>query len=1105
MKILCWNVQGLKGKLAVPGIQEYLRGFDLLAMVETWGAPGEEFTLSGFETISKTMNRRGRRGRHPGGITCFYRSELKQNISEVEVDLENTISVRITGIWNFCAVFAYRQPVNSNYHNINFFTDVAGLLERLDTKFPGTDILIMGDLNARIGTENTFHPGRDMSLTDDWRNGERCSKDTIIAGGGEELLDLIGVSDLDILNGKYGKDKEGELTFVSSQGSSVIDLALGSKGIVEHLKDFQIDNRIESNHFPIILLLASNIVETFLNTQYEAGIRKITSYKWNESKKNSFIERLSSQIDNYKSVRDPNIDMARLHKVLKVAGYEMKVGKKRNIKSVESWFDEDCYMKRRAVTKALDVLRIVGTDTARQNYLNGVRQYKSLLNEKKRMWQSKELKRIEIILKEANNKTVWNTINTLRRKPISSCNITPGEWANYFSELLLHDNNQNLNTYTHISSGRNEIRVEELDSRITRDEIDWAIKTTQNRKASGIDGIPAQFIKEFWNTNKVILLSLFNDIFETGIYPKVWSTAILQPIYKHKGDINLPSNYRGISLLPIMSKIFCKIINNRLRYWAENNNIFSAYQAGFRKGMSTLDNVIVLDTLIKRAISIKRGKLYCAFVDFEKAFDSVDREKLWLKLSQLGVSTKIINLLRGMYRDVTFCIRCQESTVTEDLESKIGVRQGCTLSPVLFNLFINDIMDQLMEANVSKPTIAGKDLPGLLYADDLVICSKSVNGLQDALNRLEIYCRKNSLKVNVNKTKIIAFKNGTVYAKEEKWSYKGKELEKVKIFTYLGVKFAMNGRWCAQIKAARVKGLTALKEISRMRARIPDIPIKLCDEVFRGVVIPAMSYGAEVWALECASKILEQVETTYYKNALCLAQNVANVGVLKEFGEVGVAVKLQMQSVKYFLKKLEVGESLVTACLLEEVAKDTPLGVAARVKLLFEQTGFGESWANLRSGNVVDANCIESRLKDIAIQNVQATRQLKTSLSLQRLLEDRYIRENYIDTLGYKARSGLAWFRMGGWKIRKFKTETGEVTCVFCGDTEDWTHILMNCCATERWRLKWWGVGKFHGDAERNEILGIKILTDTRVEFREALGNFIWKVRGLRESELKTK
>ena len=108
-----------------------------------------------------------------------------------------------------------------------------------------------------------------------------------------------------------------------------------------------------------------------------------------------------------------------------------------------------------------------------------------------------------------------------------------------------------------------------------------------------------------------------------------------------------------------MSKIFCRIINSRLRSWAENNNVYSPFQADFRKGFST-SHIVVLDTLIKRAISVKRGKLYCAFVDFEKAFDSVDREKLWIRLLQIGVSTKIINLIRGMYKKLPFAYKGTE-------------------------------------------------------------------------------------------------------------------------------------------------------------------------------------------------------------------------------------------------------------------------------------------------------------------------------------------------------------------------------------------------------------------------------------------------------------
>ena len=117
------------------------------------------------------------------------------------------------------------------------------------------------------------------------------------------------------------------------------------------------------------------------------------------------------------------------------------------------------------------------------------------------------------------------------------------------------------------------------------------------------------------------IYTLFNKIFELGYFPKSWSDGFIVPIYK-KGDKNEPSNYRGITLLSTLGKLFTRILNNRLNEWAENYNVYIEAQAGFRKNMGTVDNIYILNGLITHVLN-QNKKLYCAFVYFTKAFNFV--------------------------------------------------------------------------------------------------------------------------------------------------------------------------------------------------------------------------------------------------------------------------------------------------------------------------------------------------------------------------------------------------------------------------------------------------------------------------------------------------
>ena len=146
-----------------------------------------------------------------------------------------------------------------------------------------------------------------------------------------------------------------------------------------------------------------------------------------------------------------------------------------------------------------------------------------------------------------------------------------------------------------------------------------------------------------------------------------------------KGSVNNVENYRGITLLSTLGKLFTRVINNRLKAWAEKYNVYIEAQAGFRSKMSTVDNVYVLHGLISHFLN--QGKqLYALFVDFSKAFDYVVRENLWYKLIQIGLRGRILDIIRSMYQSVKSRVKhCNK--LSDEYICMLGVRQGECLSP----------------------------------------------------------------------------------------------------------------------------------------------------------------------------------------------------------------------------------------------------------------------------------------------------------------------------------------------------------------------------------------------------------------------------------------
>ena len=222
-------------------------------------------------------------------------------------------------------------------------------------------------------------------------------------------------------------------------------------------------------------------------------------------------------------------------------------------------------------------------------------------------------------------------------------------------------------------------------------------------------------------------------------------------------------------------------MNNRLKAWAENYDILTDAQFGFKTGYSTVDAVFILHSLIEEQF-INKGKLFACFVDFKKANDSIDRNALWLKILKSGIDGKFFTVLRSMYSKVKTCVKHMNS-LTDFFDSNIGLFQG-EITSILFSLFLNDI-ENYLQLNLLEGIRLGEVLVYLLmFADDAVLLSETAEGLQKMLLKLESYCSKWNLTVNTVKTKIMIFQKGGQLKQTYYWTYNNEEIEVVKTFVY---------------------------------------------------------------------------------------------------------------------------------------------------------------------------------------------------------------------------------------------------------------------------------------------------------------------------------
>ena len=170
------------------------------------------------------------------------------------------------------------------------------------------------------------------------------------------------------------------------------------------------------------------------------------------------------------------------------------------------------------------------------------------------------------------------------------------------------------------------------------------------------------------------------QILNTGIIPTAWVEGLIIPLYKNKGDSLNVDNYRPITLLSCLGKLFTAVLNNRLNIFLEDLDILKENQAGFRQAYSTSDHIFALNSIIE-LLRHQKQKIYCTFIDFSKAFDSVWRVGLWQKLINSHINGKFLTVIKNLYHNIKSCVTVNNER-SPFFESYCGVRQGENLSPV---------------------------------------------------------------------------------------------------------------------------------------------------------------------------------------------------------------------------------------------------------------------------------------------------------------------------------------------------------------------------------------------------------------------------------------
>ena len=430
------------------------------------------------------------------------------------------------------------------------------------------------------------------------------------------------------MNGRVKGDWTGDMTCHTPQGSSLVDYFIATPALFDLQPSLQVHAQSPDSDHSMLVFTLPLPCPAPVDATPPHTVHHPTRFRYKPHRVETFCELLQQSLSFHMHQSEVFLPSTVLECIVSAAAHSHgHVSNRPHGHKHQPWYDEECKALRRH-------LYLLQTGSPERKCAEDA--YKRLKKSKKKQAFFKMQQEL-CEQARSNTQAFWRRYR--RRGDVHNA-ITPQQWHSAFKELFGPE--AGLDAVMAQGQPQGEITDPSLNTPVTLDEVKAAFVRLKRNKAAGADGIRAEFLLDAVDVLLQPLPQVFSHMLLNGVPPD-WCKGIIHPIFK-SGDVNDPSNYRGITVTPVLSKLFAMILEARMSTWAEQCNVRAAGQAGFRKDHRATDNVFIMSTLIAQARRSHK-KLYCCFVDFKKAFDSVPRHTLWKVLAELGINGNILHTL----------------------------------------------------------------------------------------------------------------------------------------------------------------------------------------------------------------------------------------------------------------------------------------------------------------------------------------------------------------------------------------------------------------------------------------------------------------------------